>query len=161
MELSRLSVLVYPEASHWWTARSLERDIAAAARTADAALDSAVKILQAHIVFDIRHGRKPLSAFAKAPRPYWTAFAGAARIDLDVVLQTGDGPPIRVTVARLAHHPVVCARIGSESGDPVVAPLERLPDLVLEPHDDRADTVVEVSFDDARRHRGAVARARV
>ena len=67
--------MVYPESPKAWTARSLERDIAAAGRTAEAAVQSLLSIAEAHIAFDARHGRDPLSAFAAAPQLYWKAFA--------------------------------------------------------------------------------------
>jgi len=75
MALARLSILVFPETGKTWTARSLEHDLAAAGRTAGAAIDTLVKIAQAHIVFDTRHGHEPLSAFRAAPQLYWNAFA--------------------------------------------------------------------------------------
>jgi hypothetical protein len=75
--LSRLRIVVYPESTKAWTARSLERDISAAGRTAEAAVESLLSIAEAHIAFDSRHGREPLSAFATAPQVYWKAFARA------------------------------------------------------------------------------------
>ena len=78
MALPRLRVVVFPETTKAWTARSLEHDLAAVGRTAEAAVDALVRVASAHIAFDIRHGRPPLSAFGAAPRPYWNAFAGAA-----------------------------------------------------------------------------------
>jgi hypothetical protein len=77
MPLSRLCIVVYPESPKAWTARSLERDIAAAGRTAEAAVESLLNIAEAHIAFDARHGRDPLSSFNAAPQVYWKAFAQA------------------------------------------------------------------------------------
>jgi hypothetical protein len=77
MPLSRLCIVVYPESPKAWTARSLERDIAAAGRTAEAAVESLLSIAEAHIAFDARHGRDPLSSFSAAPQLYWKAFARA------------------------------------------------------------------------------------
>jgi len=160
MVLSRLRVLVFPETLRWWTARSLEHDIAAAAKTPEAALDAVVKIAQAHIAFDVRHGREPLSAFAPAPRPYWKAFAEATRISLEMDLQAGgDGAPIRVIVARVPQHPVVSAHTTPGSRDAVAAPLERLSNLFLGAHHDAGHGVVADDFDDARRYRRAVSGA--
>lgn len=79
MRLPQLRIVVFPETTKAWTARSLEHDLAAVGRTADAALDALVRIASAHIAYDVRHGRPPLSAFSAAPRSYWNAFAGAAR----------------------------------------------------------------------------------
>lgn len=70
-----------------WTARSLEHDLAAEGRTAEAALDNLVKMADAHIAYDIRHGHEPLSAFASAPQRYWNAFGAAPKKD----------PPIELT----------------------------------------------------------------
>jgi hypothetical protein len=78
MALTRLRIVVFPETTKAWTARSLEHDLEAVGRTADAALDALVRVASAHIAFDIRHGRAPLSAFGAAPRAYWKAFAGAS-----------------------------------------------------------------------------------
>jgi hypothetical protein len=69
-----LRIVVFPETPKTWTARSLEHDLAAAGRTPEAALDTLVKIADAHIAYDIRHGHKPLSAFGSAPKLYLDAF---------------------------------------------------------------------------------------
>ena len=73
-----LRIVVFPETTKAWTARSLEHDLAAAGRTAEAAIDALVRIASAHIDYDLRHGHAPLSAFGAAPRAYWNAFAGAS-----------------------------------------------------------------------------------
>jgi hypothetical protein len=78
MVLPKLRIVVFPETTKAWTARSLEHDLAAVGRTADAALDALVRIASAHIAYDVRHGRPPLSAFSTAPRSYWHAFGVAA-----------------------------------------------------------------------------------
>jgi hypothetical protein len=94
MALSRLRVVVFPETTKGWTARSLEHDLAAGGRTAEAAVDALVRVASAHIAFDIRHGRQPLSAFAAAPRSYWNAFAGAAMTakPLEILRTEAEGP---------------------------------------------------------------------
>ncbi len=79
MGLAQLRIVVYPETTKAWGARSLEHDLTAVGRTAEAALDALVRLASAHIAYDFRHGRTPLSAFAAAPRSYWNAFAGAAQ----------------------------------------------------------------------------------
>lgn len=78
MAVPRLRVVVFPETTKAWSARCLEHDLAAVGRTAEAALAALVRVASAHITYDIRHGRTPLSAFGAAPRPYWNAFAGAS-----------------------------------------------------------------------------------
>jgi hypothetical protein len=94
MALTRLRVVVFPETTKAWTARSLEHDLEAVGRTAEAALDALVRVASAHITFDIRHGREPLSAFGAAPRSYWNAFAGAAitKKPLEVMRTESHGP---------------------------------------------------------------------
>jgi hypothetical protein len=163
MVLSRLTVVVFPESSRWWIARSLERDIAAAGRTAESALDSIVKIAQAHVVFDVRHGREPLSAFAPAPRQYWKAFLAADRSGQEAELRDPERDRvIRVIAARLASHPAISACPADESsGDAVVAAFQREPDLVLGSFHDGVDAVVGEHFGDAGGNRRAVAGARV
>jgi hypothetical protein len=73
-----LRVVVFPETTKAWTARSLEHDLAAVGRTAEAAVGALMRVASAHAAYDIRHGRAPLSAFCAAPRPYWNAYAGAS-----------------------------------------------------------------------------------
>lgn len=94
MALSRLRVVVFPETTKGWTARGLEHDISVAGRTAEAAVDALVRVASAHIAFDVRHGRPPLSAFGAAPRPYWNAFAGAAMANkpMEILRSEPEGP---------------------------------------------------------------------
>lgn len=80
MAQTRLRIVVFPETTKAWTARSLEHDLEAGGRTADAALDALVRVASAHIAFDIRHGRAPLSAFGVAPRSYWNAYGTSSMI---------------------------------------------------------------------------------
>ena len=86
MARSTLRIVVFPEAPRIWTARSLEHDLAAVGRTAEAALDTLVKMADAHIAYDLRHGHRPLSAFGSAPQLYWNAFEvarkGQSSVDL-------------------------------------------------------------------------------
>ena len=81
----------------------------------EAALDTVLKVARAHINYDLRHGRQPLSAFAAAPRLYWEAFAGATRVDIRLDL-AGEktAAPMRVIAATLPQHPIVklyCERV--------------------------------------------------
>jgi len=80
----------------------------------EAALDTVLKVARAHINYDLRHGRQPLSAFAAAPRLYWEAFTGATRVDIRLDL-AGEEPamPMQVIAAAVPQHPIVklyCAR---------------------------------------------------
>ena len=104
----RLRILVFPESPRRWTARSLEHDLAGGGTTMEGALDTLLKIARAHIHYDLRHGRQPLSAFAAAPRLYWEAFAGAPRVDMRLDLACEEaGIPMRVVAARLPQHPIL------------------------------------------------------
>jgi hypothetical protein len=108
MALSRLRVLVFPDTSCTWTARSLEHDLAAAGSSVEAALDTLLKIARAHVAYDLRHGREPLSAFAPAPQLYWSAFAGATRIPIPIELTCHEsGTPTCVFAATLPEHPIL------------------------------------------------------
>jgi len=107
MSVSRLRIVVYPDSPKSWTARSLEHDIAVAGRTAEAAIDSLVRIAEAHIAFDLRHGRQPLSAFSSAPRLYWNAFA---RADTQQRLQRGEpAGTLQYIVNMVPQNPIVTA----------------------------------------------------
>jgi hypothetical protein len=162
MVLSRLTVVVFPELGGWWIARSLERDIAATGRTPEAALDSVLKIAQAHIMFDVRHGREPLSAFAPAPRPYWKAFLAADRSGQEAELRDPERDRvIRVIAARLACHPALGVPPADRSRDAVVAAFDRRTHLVFGPLHDGVDAVVGERLRDAGGHRRAVAGAGV
>jgi len=75
----RLSVLAYPETRIWSTARCLEHDLLTSARTAELAVEALVRMIRAHVAYDCRHNRLPLSAFGPAPRVYRQAFRNATR----------------------------------------------------------------------------------
>jgi hypothetical protein len=49
-------------------------------RTIEGAVDSLAKIARAHIAYDHRHNRIPLSAFVAAPQIYWNAFEGGTEL---------------------------------------------------------------------------------
>jgi hypothetical protein len=103
----RLRILIFPETPRMWTARLLEHDLAAAGRTEAAALDTLLKVVQAHIAFDLRHGLEPLAAFAAAPRPYWMAFAGATRMNLPMKIEWGESASKPVFAAAVVEHPLL------------------------------------------------------
>ncbi len=108
MSISRLSIVVFPESTKSWTARSLERDIAAIGRTAEAAVESLLGIAEAHIAFDTRHGRSPLSGFSAAPRPYWTAFASAeSAVPPREVTRVESKSQVRYLVGMVKQHPII------------------------------------------------------
>ncbi len=71
----RLRIVLFEELPGTWVARALEHDIATEGRRMDLALRNTLGIVAAHVDFDRRHGRLPLSAFPPAPQRYWNAFA--------------------------------------------------------------------------------------
>jgi hypothetical protein len=104
---SQLRVIVFPDSPKAWIARSLERDLGARGPTPDAAIDTLIRIAQAHVEFDTRHGRAPLSAFAAAPRLYWNAFARAGNVHSVVLSRPERDLTIQCAVARLSEHPII------------------------------------------------------
>jgi hypothetical protein len=77
-----LRILVFQSLRGVWVARALEHDVAAEARSCEAAVSAVLQILFAHIDLDRRHGRPPLSAFPAAPERYRSAFARATPLRL-------------------------------------------------------------------------------
>ena len=86
MSFSNLRIVVFPETTKTWVARSLEHDLSASGRTADAAIEMLMKMVDAHLAYDIRHGHRPLAAFASAPRLYWQAFVSAPKKEAPIEL---------------------------------------------------------------------------
>ena len=108
MGVTGLRILVFPDSPRSWIARSLEHDLAGAGASREAALDTVVKVARAHISYDVRHGRPPLSAFAAAPRLYWEAFARATRLDINLDLNhPHTGAPMHVVAATVPQHPLI------------------------------------------------------
>jgi hypothetical protein len=104
----RLRIVVFPETRRIWTARALEHDLAAQGRTMEAAIDTLVRLIQAHVAYDRRHNRKPLSAFAAAPRAYWSAFNRAAELPIQMELDWQDTEmPARIVAAMVPDHPAL------------------------------------------------------
>jgi len=104
----RLRILVFPETHGTWTARSLEHDLSAEGRTVEAAVDTLLKIARAHVAYDRRHNREPLSAFLPAPKLYWNAFSGATRMPVPLEFDwTEEGRALVAIAAVAAHHPAL------------------------------------------------------
>jgi hypothetical protein len=103
----RLTVLVVPEIHGTWTARALEHDLTAEGRSIEAAVNLLVNIAHAHIAYDRRHNREPLSAFAPAPRLYWKAFERAPRLPIEMAHDQTHGIRTHVTVAVAPEHPAL------------------------------------------------------
>jgi hypothetical protein len=97
----RLRLVIFQEAPGHWLVRGLEHDVMAEARTIGEALRAAVRFVEAHTAFDIRHSHAPLSAFRPAPQNYWSAYAAGTPIALD---QLGVNPaPDWEICAAVAH----------------------------------------------------------
>jgi hypothetical protein len=73
----RVRILVFEDLPGIWTARALEHDLLAEGRTIDSAVHALLRIIRAHIDYDRRHNRDPLSSFRAAPQTYWNAFTRA------------------------------------------------------------------------------------
>jgi hypothetical protein len=78
---SHLSVLLVEDLPSLWTARGLEHDIVAEGRTSEKAIRGILGFVAAHIDFDRRHNRPPLSAFPPAPKRFWTTFERATPLE--------------------------------------------------------------------------------
>ena len=110
MPWPNLTVLVFPETGGTWTARGLDHDISAGGRTFESAVDALLKITLAHIAYDRRHNRVPLSAFVPAPKLYWNAFASATRRPISMEAAWSDACPTQITVAVVNQHPALRGR---------------------------------------------------
>jgi hypothetical protein len=103
-----LRIVVFPETHRTWTARALEHDLAARGRSIEVAIDTLVRLIQAHVEYDCRHNRKPLSAFAAAPKVYWNAFDRAAELPFQMELDWKDTyRPARIVAAMVMDHPAI------------------------------------------------------
>jgi hypothetical protein len=110
MPIWRLSIVAFPEARLQFTARCLEHDIMATGRTTEVAVDALLKMVRAHIHFDHRHARLPLSAFVPAPRLYWEAFRKGSEhwvFDMPSELDSSLCRRTQIDVALLEQHPAI------------------------------------------------------
>ena len=82
MTPKRLRLVIFPDAPGVWIVRGLEHDLGAEARTIGEAVRAAMRFVQAHTDFDIRHDHLPLSAFSPSPQKYWNAFASGTLVPL-------------------------------------------------------------------------------
>ena len=106
--LRRLTIVVFPEVHRTWTARGLEHDLAAEGRTIEAAIDTLLKIVSAHIDYDRRHNREPLSAFAAAPPVYWSAFTRGTPLPIPTNIDWLEGRlPAQIIAAVVLQHPAI------------------------------------------------------
>ena len=119
-----LRILVFQSLRGVWVARALEHDVAAEARSGEAAVSAVLQILFAHIDLDRRHGRAPLSAFPPAPERYRSAFARATPVRMVSTASRNSGCedlPIAVSIS----HDVPSARTV-----PITVPTHLVPSLV-------------------------------
>lgn len=108
MSCTSLRILVFPETPKTWVARSLEHDLTAVGRTADAAVETLMNMADAHLAYDIRHGHQPLGAFGSAPRLYWQAFKSAPTKGAPIeVNRTTPARSLRCSVGFTAHNPAL------------------------------------------------------
>ena len=108
MSFSSLRIVVFPETTKTWVARSLEHDLSASGRTADAAIEMLMKMVDAHVAYDIRHGHQPLGAFACAPRLYWQAFVAAPKKGAPIELnRTAPDRSLRCVVGFAPQNPAL------------------------------------------------------
>ncbi len=98
-----LRILVFQSLRGVWVARALEHDVAAEARSAEAAVSAVLQILFAHIDLDRRHGRAPLSAFPAAPERYRSAFARATPLRMMSTARRHAGSDDFQIVVALSH----------------------------------------------------------
>lgn len=106
MVAKHLRIVVYPETRRTWVARVLEHDLSAVGRSVELATDAVLKIAIAHIEFDKRHKREPLSVFGAAPSLYWTAFTGGKPIPVSTEIPwSSDGRMVHVDAAVLSQRP--------------------------------------------------------
>lgn len=108
MARPRFRLVVFPETRNKWIARGIDHDLAAEGRTMEAAVDTLLKITRAHMSFDLRHKREPLSCFAAAPRAYREAFARGIRLALPIQLDWVDcGLPPVIVATMVTEHPAI------------------------------------------------------
>ena len=109
MPIRRLSIVAFPESRLVSTARCLEHDLMASGRTTEGAVDALLKIVRAHIDYDRRHARLPLSSFVPAPRLYWDAFRqGSRHWQFDMAADPQDTlGATQVDVSLVPQHPAI------------------------------------------------------
>lgn len=98
----RLSLVLYQETPGIWIGRGVEHDLSAEGRTIGETVRALLRLVDAHVLFDARHDRPPLSAFRPAPQPYWNAFAAGTHITLDQV--GAQAPPDWHVCVAIARH---------------------------------------------------------
>lgn len=77
-----LTVLLFEELPGVWVAQIIEKDMAAHGPSMEAAFVAVQAVFQAHVNFDTRHNREPLSLLTPAPKAYWLALEDAEPVVL-------------------------------------------------------------------------------
>ncbi len=80
-ETLTLRVVIFREGDQW-VAQVLEKDMSAHGPTEYAALAAVQLVLQAHVNFDTRQKRSPLSMLSRAPEAFWRAYEKADPLSL-------------------------------------------------------------------------------
>jgi len=78
----QLRLVIFQEMPGVWIVRGLEHDVGAEARTIGEALSAAMRFVEAHTAFDVRHDHLPLSAFPPSAQKYWNAYAAGTAFPL-------------------------------------------------------------------------------
>lgn len=85
MTANRLSLVLYQDTPGVWVGRGIEHDLTAEGRTIGETVRAVMRLVHAHVEFDARHDRAPLSAFRPAPQPYWNAFSAGTHVPLSQI----------------------------------------------------------------------------
>jgi hypothetical protein len=101
----RLRILVFEEPPGVWIARALEHDVLAEGHTIESAVQAILRVIRAHIEFDRRHNREPLSGFRAAPQVYWNAFSRAKPLDWVSAVAQALPIPAEITAAVAEERP--------------------------------------------------------
>jgi hypothetical protein len=114
MTPKRLRLVIFQQAPGSWRVRGLEHDLSAEACSIGEAVRAAMRFVEVHTAFDIRHD---LSAFPPAAQPYWNAYATGTPIP---VAQLGVTPPLEwnVQAAFATCHPREAHAIRAASASP-------------------------------------------
>lgn len=100
----RLSLVVYQDVPGVWVSRGIEHDLTAEGRSIGETVRALLRMVQAHVAYDARHDRPPLSAFRPAPQSCWNAFSGGSLISL-ADLGALEPPHWTIAVAIARHRP--------------------------------------------------------
>lgn len=111
-----LRVLIQQRLRGLWVARLVEHDIVAEGRNASEAIDALIRLVTAHIEFDGRHGRRPLSGFSPTSDRYADLFAWAREL-YTYRHYYGAGQPIDIRVS-VNRSPAVWMTSSGSAADP-------------------------------------------